>query len=166
VDPRPLYFWINGARMIAYDMPHWRVRVAGGSARVPLVVQRRIDEEQAWVALGLLERALAAHPMHPLLLLEIAHIHQRRRHDLVTASEYYRLAAQAPGAPYYAARIYAELLKKQGRSREALEWLRSVHPTLPTNNEQANADVVLARIRELENALQVPEDERYQPPSP
>ena len=25
IDPEPLVFWINGARMIAYDMPVWRM---------------------------------------------------------------------------------------------------------------------------------------------
>ncbi len=25
IDPRPIYFWQNGSRMIAYDMPNWRI---------------------------------------------------------------------------------------------------------------------------------------------
>jgi hypothetical protein len=166
VDPRPLYFWINGARMIAYDMPHWRARAAPGANQVSAAVLRRIDEEQAWVALALLDRALVAHPRHPLLLIEVANIHLRRRHDIVTAAEYYRLAAEIPRAPYYAGRIYAELLKQLERPRDALAWLRAVHPTLPRDIPAANADVVLQRIRELEETLQVPEDERYRPSSP
>ena len=28
IDPRPLYFWLNGARIMAYDMPDWRVAAA------------------------------------------------------------------------------------------------------------------------------------------
>jgi hypothetical protein len=164
IDPRPLYFWINGARIIAYDMPHWRYRVGGGFENIPAAVRARIDHEQAWSAIALLERGLVTHANHPLLLLEIANIHLRRRGDLQTASEYYRLAATMPGAPFYAARIYAELLKQQGRLRDALAWLRSVHPKLPANDPTANADVVLHRIRELEQALSVPEGERYNAP--
>ena len=30
LDPRPDFFWINGARMIAYDVPNWRIREEGG----------------------------------------------------------------------------------------------------------------------------------------
>jgi hypothetical protein len=99
-----------------------------------------------------------------LLLLEIANIHLQRRKDVVTAGEYYRFAAEQPAAPYYAARIYAELLKKQGRLRDALAWLRAVHPTLPPESEQASAEVVLQRIRQLEESLEVPVAEQYQPP--
>ena len=30
IDPRPLFFWINGGRMLAYDLPVWRVEQVGG----------------------------------------------------------------------------------------------------------------------------------------
>src|ERR1022692_4184056 len=33
IDSRSLYFWINGARIMAYDMPAWRVSTAGGYDR-------------------------------------------------------------------------------------------------------------------------------------
>ncbi|HKK17951.1 MAG TPA: hypothetical protein VJ952_04645, partial [Opitutales bacterium] len=34
IDPRPLFFWTNAARMIAYDVPHWRIREEGGYQNV------------------------------------------------------------------------------------------------------------------------------------
>ena len=66
-----------------------------------------------------------------------------------------------PDAPYYAARIHAELLKRLGRPWEAYAWLRQLHPTLPPGEEAAGAKVVLGRIRDLERILEIPEKERY-----
>lgn len=165
VDPRPLYFWINGARMIAYDMPHWRYDVEAQGRPLDSVVQQRIDDEQSRAALLFLDGALEAHPQEPVLLFEIGNIHLRRRHDLTTAGEFYRAAAEQPNAPFYAARIYAVVLEQQGRVREAYEWLRQVHAALPADNPLANADLVLERIRRLEAALGVLSGDQYVPPS-
>ncbi len=165
VDPRPLYFWINGARMIAYDMPVWRAEdeLARHGAAPASGWRERVDREQAGVALGYLETALKQHPRNPFLTLEMANIHLRRLDDVARAAELYRDAALLPGAPPYAARIYAELLKRQGKDREALEWLKALHATLDARNPHAMAEVVLDRIAELENKLGIPADERYRP---
>jgi hypothetical protein len=53
-------------------------------------------------------------------------------------------------APYYAARIHAELLQSLGRPGEALVWLRRVLPGLPAGEPAARRPVVEARIRALE----------------
>lgn len=163
IDPRPLYFWVNGARMIAFDMPVWRIEQAGGFDVVPLSVQKRIETEQARVALGLLAEAQRAHPDNPTLVIEVANIHLRKLGDTATAAELYREAAELPGAPFYAARIHAELLRQLGRQREALAWLVRLHPTLPRDEPEAMAGIVLARIRELEDELGIPPSARYIP---
>jgi tetratricopeptide (TPR) repeat protein len=160
-DPRPLYFWQNGARMIGYDMPNWRIDFAGGYDKVPEAVRRRFDEEQSAVALRMLGRALEYHPDHPLLYVEIANIHQRRLGDEETAARYYKLAADQPTAPYYAPRIYAELLRKLGRKQEAYDYLLKLLPTLPLNDSYAMAWVVHDRIRELEEEMGMPPEKRY-----
>ena len=69
-----------------------------------------------------------------------------------------------PDAPYYAARIYAELLRRLGRPRDAYVWLRHLHATLPPDDEAAMPGVVLQRIRDLEGVLAIPPGERYAPP--
>jgi hypothetical protein len=163
VDPRPLYFWLNGSRMIALDMPVWRIEAAGGFDDVPQAVQTRFNHEQARVALNHLETALDFHPNHPLVLVEIANIHLRRLDDVETAAEYYRVAALDPRAPYYAARIHAELLRRLGREGEAYQWLMALHPQLDPDNLFAMADVVLGRIRELEEELGIPPEQAYRP---
>lgn len=163
IDSRPLFFWVNGARMIAYDMPVWRIERAGGLDAVPASVQARIDEEQARVALAMLADAQQVHPGSPTLVIEVANIHLRRLGDTATAARLYREAAERPGAPFYAARIHAELLRNLGRRQEALDWLRSVHPELPRDVPEAMPGVVLARIRELEDELGVSAAARYNP---
>jgi hypothetical protein len=174
IDPRPLYFWMNGARMIAYDMPNWRIVAAGGYRRVPQSEQLRIDKEQAEVALKYLNEAFGHHPDAPLLHIEVANIYINRLKDTASAATAYRNAALQPGAPFYAGRLYAEMLRRLGRNTEAYEWLKQVYPTLPKKVdpqkgiteftvESAMAPLVLSRIRELEQELNIPDEKAFKP---
>lgn len=163
IDPRPIYFWLNGSRMIAYDMPNWRVDEAGGYDAVPDSVKRHFEEEQSSVAIGYLNGALGFHPENPLLTLEIANIHLNRLKDVETAAGFYLKASQQKDAPYYAARIYAELLRRLGKNKEAYAFLKQLQPTLPPEDPLAQSSVVLERIRELEDELNVPVLNRFKP---
>lgn len=163
VDPQPLFFWLNGARMIGYDMALWRVEARGGEEAVPEAVRRRFEVEQALAAIAYLERAFVHHPDHPLLHIEIANLQLQRLGEVSAAAEHYRRAALQPTAPFYAGRIHAELLWGLGREREAHDWLVALHPTLPPGNPYAMADTVLARIREMEARLDLPPSSRYAP---
>lgn len=164
LDPRPVYFWINGARMLAYDFPVWRIEGSGGFDAVPSSEQERIGQEQAALALRHLEAAMAFHPANADLWIERANIQLNRLGDVAGAAESYRRAWEQPRAPFYAARMHAELLRRAGRKAEALAWLVELHPTLPRDDEGAREEVVLARIRELERELGVPTGRAYRPP--
>ena len=135
IDPRPVYFWLNGARVVAYDFPAWRIQAAGGYDAVPEAVQRRISHEQARAALRHLATAMVFHPESTELWVERANIEMNRLGDLVAAAESYRRAWELPGAPFYVARLHAEVLRRAGRKAEALAWLVKLHPTLPADNE-------------------------------
>lgn len=174
IDPRPIYFWQNGSRMIAYDMPNWRIVNEGGYDAVPQARQRKIDEEQSAVALKYLNEALGFHPDHPLLHVEIANVYLNRLKDNESAAEAYKQAALLPNAPFYAGRIHAELLRRMGRNAEAYAWLKQLYVTLPKaidpvrgidefQVESAMAPVVLDRIRELEQELHVSGNDRFNP---
>ncbi|MET0263418.1 MAG: hypothetical protein ABW223_11005 [Rariglobus sp.] len=174
IDPRPLYFWQNGSRMIGYDMPNWRIVAEGGYDKVPQSRQRQIDEEQSAVAINYLREAFGHHPDSALLHIEIANVYLNRLKDNASAAESYRLASQRENAPFYAARIYAELLRRMDKKAEAYAWLKQLYPTLPKEAdaakgitqfqvESAMAPVVLERIRELEGELNVPQDEVFKP---
>lgn len=164
IDPRPVHFWLNGARILAYDFAAWRIEAAGGYDRLSQDEQDRIIREQAGRALRHLDAAMKMHPTRADLWIERANIELNRIHDLGAAAESYRHAAEQPDAPYYAARLHAEVLRRQGRNVEALAWLTRLHPTLPSNHEAAAAGVVLARIRELERQTGVPREKSYRPP--
>lgn len=163
LDPRPVYFWLNGARILAYDFTAWRIAAAGGYAVVPAETQEAIGREQARLALAHLDQARAFHPGNAELWIERACIELTRLHDVAAAAVSFRCAAEQPGAPYYAARLHAEMLRRLGRDAEALAWLVRLQPTLPRNDEAAAAEVVLERIHDLEEKLGVPPDRRYHP---
>ena len=161
VDPRPLVFWLNGARIMAYDIPVWRISALGGREVVPAAVRHHIEAEQARLALAWLDDGLKFHPMSPAIFIEQANICLNCQDDRAAAAANYRRASEQPDAPYYAARLYAELLRRMGRKGEALAWLKQLHPRLPPDDDAAAAALVLARIRELEAELAVPVERRY-----
>lgn len=163
LDPRPTYFWLNGARILAYDMTAWRIAAAGGFDVVPSGVRDHFREEQARLALRRLEEAMQFHPASADLWIERASIELNSLHDPAAAAESYRRAWEQPNAPYYVARLYAEMLRRTGRKAEALAWLVRLHPTLPASDEAAGAAIVLGRIRDLERELAVPTEKVYQP---
>jgi len=153
LEPRSLYFWSNGARIIAHDMPDWMI--ATGRSRTA------VGHEQAAMALALLDEAQAWHGQNPHYWIERAGIELHAAQDIVAAAASFHRAAKLPGAPYFAARLHAELLVRQGRFNAAREWLVELHPTLPAQDPRAQADLVLGRIRGLEERLSLPAEQRY-----
>ncbi len=150
-DEAPRYFWVNGARMIAYDLPEWRLEPGA-----PAAVRARVSAEQAQAALAFLENGLRFHPDDAALLVEMANIRLRALDDREGAAQLFRRAAEQQDAPYYAARIYGELLVQLGRPAEALAWLKQVLPTLPADDPAARREVVAQRIKALEARMVAP----------
>lgn len=155
IDPRPSFFWINGARMIAYDVPNWRIREEGGYFEVPESRQQQIEREQSGQAFAFLETAREFHPEKAKLYLETGQIYMNRLKDNLKAAEWFLLASQKPDAPYYAARIHAELLRREGKHAEAYEFLKPLYRELP-DTPRAQKPVILDRIREVEVTLKIP----------
>jgi len=122
-----------------------------------------MGREQAHASLRHLDAAMTYHPASSELWVERANIEANKLRDLTAAEESYRRASEQPGAPYYAARLHAELLRRLGRKDEALGWLRALHTRLPSGDEGAAADVVLQRIRDLELELRIPPERAYRP---
>ena len=162
LDPRPDFFWINGSRMIAYDVPNWRIREEGGYSEVPEERQQVIDLEQSAQAFDLIDQALNFHPENAKLYLEKAQIYLNRLKDDANAAEWFLRASQQDDAPYFAGRIHAELLRKQGLDAEAYDFLKNLHTELP-NTPFAQKGIILERILDLEKALKIPSWERFMP---
>jgi hypothetical protein len=162
LDPRPDFFWINGSRMIAYDVPNWRIREEGGYSDVPEERQQTIDLEQSAQAFDLIDQALEFHSDNAKLYLEKAQIYLNRLKDDANAAKWFLQASQQADAPYFAARIHAELLRKQGLDAEAYGFLKNLHTELP-NTPFAQKNIILERIRDLEKTLNIPFWERFMP---
>lgn len=161
LDPRAEFFWINAARMVAYDVPHWRIGEEGGFNIVPDRRQQAIILEQVQQACAMLERAREFHPQNAQLYLETGQIYLNRLQDYAQAAEWFLRASQQPDAPYFAARIYGELLRRQGKDAEAYAFLKQLYIELP-DDPYAQKPILLDRIRELEVSLQVPIWTRFQ----
>lgn len=144
-EPESAYFRRNAARMLAYDLPAWRV---AAEPDAPSSIVRSWYERAADEALALLVES-----RDPDLLVEAANIMLYGRRDRAAAAGLYRAAAELPGAAWHAGRIHAQLLRELGRDREALEWLRAWLPRLPGDDLSAQRDLVEARIAELELEL-------------
>lgn len=160
LDPRPVGYWLSGARMIAHDVPEWL------PAGTPESVREQVRQEQLARALKHLARGQEAHPEAAALWIEEGNLQFTVAADLEGAARAYLKATRRPDAPFYAGRVYAELLRRQGRSAAAYVWLRQLHPRLeaieePALRERAMPDVVLARLRELEEQLQMAAEARY-----
>ncbi len=143
VDPRSLYFWLNGGSMIALDMSNWRINEAGGFTKVPKARQAQIDREQAALGLAFLEDARRFHPHAWSLYFKMGFIRQMlaqrikgtdpagAREELLRAAELYRVASEQPHAPYFLARVHAIFLGEAGRPEEAYAAWVKLYPTLP-----------------------------------
>jgi len=105
-DPQSPYFWLNSARMLAYDFPVWRCQ---DDRLAPVAVQTNWRLNGAHEALLLLDRGQRWHGHSAVLHLEMANICLYALGDRHRAAEHYRRASEQADAPEYAARIYARL---------------------------------------------------------
>lgn len=144
-EPENLHFRLNAARMLAYDLPAWRLDQERGAPSAVIAAWRRRGAEEAV--------ALLRGSDDPLRLVEAANIMLYAGHDRAAAADLYRRAAEQPRAPWHAGRIHAQLLRELGRDHEAVEWLREWLPRLPADDPAAQRDLVEARLAALELEL-------------
>lgn len=148
-EPASTYFRVNAARMLAYDVPAWR-ELRSPEAPAAVVAQwRRAAADEA------LDLLLPAAQDQAQLWIEAGNLALHARGDWELAATCYGRAAALPDAPWYAGRIYARLLHENGRTAEAVEWLRHWLPRLPENDPAAARKLVALRLEELEEALRV-----------
>ena len=94
--------------------------------------------------------------------MEKAQIYLNRLKDDANAAKWFLQASEQDNAPYFAARIHAELLRKQGLDAEAYDFLKNLHTELP-NTPYAQKGIILERILDLEKTLKIPFRERFMP---
>jgi hypothetical protein len=79
LDPANLHYWLNGARMVAHDLPRWRLEETDPDA--PSAFRTRILEDGAQEALTFLQRASPSGIDSPWLQIEAGAIHWSVRGD-------------------------------------------------------------------------------------
>ncbi len=155
IDPRPELFWLNGSRIIANDMPTWIVGMGNSDSLTHSTEGMAIASQFAHRALGFLEGSRVYHEQNPKIYIEEAMILWRKANDLESAVNRFERAISIKNAPYYAYRIFAELLVKLDRKEEALKLLETHYETLPDDSIEAMKPVVADRIRNLRRELEI-----------
>ena len=159
LNPDSLYFWIDGARMIANDMPVWRL----GDEQMERLFDEgdgegvAIREEYARQALRFLDQAPDSLDERYEIHLERGSIYWRRLNDLKGAIETFEDALETPDPPFFLSRVYAELLYRDGRIADACQYLKRHYESLPDGEVSALKPLVAARIAELCGALETGE---------
>ncbi|GAB5562122.1 MAG: hypothetical protein SynsKO_37690 [Synoicihabitans sp.] len=147
LNPRPLVFWLNGARMLGYDVAAWRREQVGDSA-----AQANINREQWREAVAFLRLARQHHPDSAALWIEEAVISLRLLNAENVALHALARAQRCRDVPAFVPRVRAELLAKQNRLREASAVLRqALMDTGP--REREIAAVLRVRLAEIEDQL-------------
>ncbi|MCC5839545.1 MAG: hypothetical protein JJT96_05415 [Opitutales bacterium] len=156
LEPRNRAFWVQSARMFAYDVPRWEARAAlGPGFHDPEVIQpfRLRGAERALVYL---DAATLFFPEDPVIEVDRALLHLNVTGDLAAAAQAFRAAWEAPGGPYFAARLYGELLRRLGQTEDALAWYIALLPGLDESSPAAQRETVLRRIVDIERELDNP----------
>lgn len=164
LDPRSEYFWINASRMLAYDVPVWRISEEGDGFPLPAIRQEAIHREQSEQAFRLLRRALEFHPDSPKVHLEIGQIYLNCLKEEAEAAAWFLKATKLPEVPHFVPRVYAELLRRQGRLEEAYAYLKRYFSELEAAPAHVR-QIVIDRIFHYETLLGVPPESRIRPDS-
>ncbi|HCR29823.1 MAG TPA: hypothetical protein DIV79_07405 [Opitutae bacterium] len=153
IDPRPEMFWLNGSRILANDMPTWVVGLASAEQLETTDRGRAIAKQYAERALAFLEESRDYQRGNPKIHIEAGMIHWKKLGELEAAANSFKSAIETGKTPYFAYRLYGDLLIELGRKREALNLLEDHYETLPDGSLEAMKPVVADRIRLLKNEL-------------
>jgi len=154
LDPHARYFWENAGLRIGLDMAHWEIRRRGGYAKVPTETQERLFRQYGRRGLDVLEEGMAHARHRTALLLAAGFLAEGKLKDFTLAANYYRQAADAADAPWYAARFCADFDWNAGRKLEAYRWYRDYWLTRMRPRMDGSPDD-LARLREMEKELKI-----------
>jgi hypothetical protein len=146
-----------------WDMAAWHMAWnASASTLMDTRQQSEALRERAarqYVLLGrdLLERGIRNNPQNYQLRDTLGRLARDKEGDHAAAADAFSGAAACPGAPAYLKRFAAyESSLAPGREREAYGKLLRLH----REGGARNAPTLLARLRELEEKLRIPEDQR------
>jgi hypothetical protein len=124
LDPHTRYFWENTGYAIGFDLAHWEIRRRGGYAKVPAETQQRLFHDYARKGIALLEEGMGHAKTVTPLVLTAAQLAEIKLGDHALAARYYRRAAESADAPWFAARLCAQVTWDADQKAEAYRWYR------------------------------------------
>jgi hypothetical protein len=154
LQPRAILFW----DMAAWHMAWNASTAAMNDPHQPREVLR-VKAAREYLQLGkdFLQRGIKNNPDRPELYEALARLYRDKLEDHHHASEFFAKAATLPGAHSYTKRFAAyELAQCPGREHEAYVQLRALY----NQGEQERLPTLLRRLKELENKLDIPADQR------
>jgi hypothetical protein len=162
LQPRSVYYWDNSSWMLA-----WNASIAALQYDTKLLTRAEKEHEaRKWIDAGIsmLERGIRAVPERATLYMRLASLYDQRLQDYRMAAKYYDMARKIPGAPTFAERFVGYSLERAGDDRAAYDYWRGLWAEgtdQPVNRLRWGK--VEEHIRELENKLKVPDNERLFP---
>jgi len=132
IDPYMITFWTQGASIIAFDTPHWIIEKFPKENRTAELMQA-LKEKQTKIALKYINRGLKLFPDNTEMLLQKGQIAIGAGYFKIAEQSYAKVAAK-PNPQIYVRRIYASLLMKNGKFKEALKVLESILPDLEADS--------------------------------
>jgi len=154
LQPHVTLFW---------DMAAWHMAWNASAATMNDPSQRRlalrVKAQREYFAIGkdFLERGIRNNPDNPKLYESMARLYREKYDDHARAGEFFRKAADCPGAPSYDKRFSAyELSYCQGWERQAYLQLRRLYD----EGERERLPTLIKRLKYLEAKLNIPTDQR------
>lgn len=164
LDPHSRYFWENTGYAIGFDMAHWDIRRRGGYAKVPAETQQRIFQQYARRGIAVLDEGIVRAKAPAPLLLCAAQLAETKLKDHALAVRYYQEAAESHDAPWFAARICANIMWEDGRREEAYRWFRKYWTERMLPKDDGFPDD-LRQLRAMEDGLRLSPLQRIPRPS-
>jgi len=153
LQPHMLMFWdVAGWHMA------WNASIAAANDQSkPPAGRQRLSREYIELGRDFLKRGVANNSDKPQLYEALARLYRDRLHDHLQAAENFYKASQLPGCASYDERFSAyELSYCEGRERDAYTRLRALYD----RGQKERLPTLIARLKRLENVLNVPPDQR------
>ncbi|HJX26090.1 MAG TPA: hypothetical protein VJ252_08030 [Chthoniobacterales bacterium] len=158
LQPRTVLFW----DMAAWHMA-WNASAAALNDRAQPRLALRIKAQREFFAIGrdFLERGIENNPEKPRLYETLARLYKEKYNDHERASEFFAKAAALPGAMSYDHRFSAyEISYVEGRERQAYERLSRLYHA----GANERLPTLIARLKFLEDKLDIPDEQRIHDP--
>ena len=159
LQPHNLLYWDIAAWHMAWNAS--AAALQDGKQSSEALRQRSARQ---YIALGrdILERGIRNNPDDYLLYERLGILLRDKQQDHSAAADAFAKAASFSSAPRYIKRFAAyEVSKVPGREREAYDRLRSLYD----EGQKERFPTLLGRLRELEEKLSIPKDQRIAPPA-